>query len=324
MATYLEAIRQALQEEMRRDPSVYLIGEDIGEYGGAFKVTKGLIDEFGPRRVVDTPISESGFTGAAIGAAMNGLRPVVEYQFASFISCAFDQITNFAAKTHYRLGVPVPVVFRAPAGGGIHGGPFHSQCPEMYFVHTAGLKVVVPATAADAKGLLKAAIRDDDPVLYFEHKYLYRRIKEDLPGEDQLVPLGKAAIRRPGERLTVLTYGAMVHVCLAAADRLAEKGFDDAVEIIDLRTLLPLDDRTILDSVRKTGRLLIVHEDNRTGGIAGEVTSRVADEAFLYLDAPIKRITAPDTPVPFSPPMERAYLPSVEGVVSAARSLLEF
>lgn len=324
MATYLEAIRQALQEEMRRDPSVYLIGEDIGEYGGAFKVTKGLIDEFGPRRVVDTPISESGFTGAAIGAAMNGLRPVVEYQFAAFISCAFDQITNFAAKTHYRLGVPVPVVFRAPAGGGIHGGPFHSQCPEMYFVHTAGLKVVVPATAADAKGLLKAAIRDDDPVLYFEHKYLYRRIKEDLPGEDHLVPLGEAVIRRPGERLTVVSYGAMVHVCLAAADRLAEKGFEDAVEVIDLRTLLPLDDRAILDSVRKTGRLLIVHEDNRTGGIAGEVTARVADEAFLYLDAPIKRITAPDTPVPFSPPMERAYLPSVEGVVSAARSLLEF
>jgi 2-oxoisovalerate dehydrogenase E1 component beta subunit len=324
VATYLEAIRQALQEEMRQDPSVFLIGEDIGEYGGAFKVTKGLIDEFGARRVIDTPISEAGFTGAAIGAAMNGLRPVVEYQFAAFISCGFDQITNFAAKTHYRLGVPVPVVFRAPAGGGIHGGPFHSQCPEMYFVHTPGLKVVVPATAADAKGLLKAAIRDDDPVLYFEHKYLYRRIKEELPDGDHVVPLGRAAVRTEGDRLSIVTYGAMLHVCLDAARRLAAEGHEGAVEVIDLRTLQPLDDETVLSSVRKTGRLLIVHEDTKTGGIAGEITARVGDEAFLHLDAPIRRVTAPDTPVPFSPPMERAYLPDVEGVLGAARDLLEF
>lgn len=324
MATYLEAIRQALQEEMRRDPSVFLIGEDIGEYGGAFKVTKGLIDEFGERRVIDTPISEAGFTGAAIGAAMNGLRPVVEYQFAAFISCGFDQITNFAAKTHYRLGVPVPVVFRAPAGGGIHGGPFHSQCPEMYFLHTPGLKVVVPATAADAKGLLKAAIRDDDPVLYFEHKYLYRRIKEDLPGDDHVVPLGRAAVRTEGDRLTIVTYGAMLHLCLEVVQRLDGEGYEGAIEVIDLRSLLPLDDGAILESVRKTGRLLIVHEDTRTGGIAGEITARVADEAFLYLDAPIRRVTAPDTPVPFSPPMERAYLPDSDRVARAARELLEY
>lgn len=324
MATYLEAIRRALQEEMRRDPSVFLIGEDIGEYGGAFKVTRGLIEEFGPRRVIDTPISEAGFTGAAVGAAMNGLRPVVEYQFAAFISCGFDQITNFAAKTHYRLGVPVPVVFRAPAGGGIHGGPFHSQCPEMYFVHTPGLKVVVPATAADARGLLKAAIRDDDPVLYLEHKYLYRRIKGDLPPDDRVVPLGRAAVRTGGDRLSIVTYGAMLHVCLDAARRLAEEGHEGAVEVIDLRSLQPLDDETVLASVRKTGRLLIVHEDTRTGGIAGEITARVADEAFLHLDAPIRRVTAPDTPVPFSPPMERAYLPDVEAVLGAARDLLAF
>jgi len=324
MATYLDAIHEALREEMRRDPSVFLIGEDIGHYGGAFKVTKGLIDEFGERRVIDTPISEAGFTGAAIGAAMNGLRPVVEYQFAAFISCGFDQITNFAAKTHYRIGVPVPVVFRAPAGGGIHGGPFHSQCPEMYFVHTAGLKVVFPATAADAKGLLKSAIRDEDPVLFFEHKYLYRRIKEDLPGDDHLVPLGKAAVRTKGERLTVVTYGAMLHVCLEAARRLARDGHDGDVEVVDLRSLQPMDDETILESVRKTGRLLIVHEDNRTGGIAGEITARVMDDAFLYLDAPIRRITAPDTPVPFSPPMERAYLPNVQDVTRVGRELLEF
>jgi len=324
MATYLEAIREGLQEEMRRDPSVFLIGEDIGEYGGAFKVTKGLIDEFGERRVIDTPISEAGFTGAAIGAAMNGLRPVVEYQFAAFISCGFDQITNFAAKTHYRLGVPVPVVFRAPAGGGIHGGPFHSQCPEMYFVHTPGLKVVVPATASDAKGLLKAAIRDDDPVLYFEHKYLYRRIKEELPDDDHVVPLGRAAVRRKGGRLTVVTYGAMLHLCLEVAGRLADEGFGDAVEVVDLRSLQPMDDEMILESVRKTGRLLIVHEDTRTGGIAGEITSRVTEEAFMYLDAPIRRVTAPDTPVPFSPPMERAYLPDADEVARAARGLLEF
>lgn len=323
MATYLEAIRQALREEMRRDDAVFLIGEDIGEYGGAFKVTKGLIDEFGERRVIDTPISEAGFTGAAIGAAMKGLRPVVEYQFAAFISCGFDQITNFAAKTHYRLGIPVPVVFRAPAGGGIHGGPFHSQSPEMYFANTAGLKVVAPGTAVDAKGLLKAAIRDDDPVLYFEHKYLYRRIEEELPGDDHLTPLGTAEVRREGDRLTVVTYGAMLHVCLHAAQRLSEEGYGDAVEVVDLRSLVPMDDRTILESVRKTGRLLIVHEDSRTGGIAGEITSRVADGAFSSLDAPVRRVTAPDTPVPFSPPMEREYLPNADDVTAAARDLLE-
>lgn len=318
-ASYLEAIRLGLREEMERDPDVFLLGEDIGEYGGAFKVTRGLVDRFGERRVVDTPLSEAGFTGAAVGAAMQGLRPVVEYQFADFISCGFDQITNFAAKTHYRLGTPVPVVFRAPAGGGIHGGPFHSQSPEMYFVPTAGLKVVVPATAGDARGLLKAAIRDDDPVLYLEQKYLYRRIEEELPEEDGPVPLGRASIRRRGDALTVVTYGTMVHTCLAAARQLAERGVE--VEVVDLRSLVPLDEDTVLTSVRKTGRVLIVHEDNRTGGFGGEIAARVADRAFSRLEAPVKRVAAPDTPVPFAPAMERYYLPSAGDVATAALEL---
>jgi 2-oxoisovalerate dehydrogenase E1 component beta subunit len=317
--TYLEAIREALREEMRRDPEVILMGEDIGIYGGAFKLTKGLIEEFGPERVIDTPLAEAGFTGAAIGAALMGMRPVVEFQFADFISCAFDQITNFAAKTHYRLGNPVPIVFRAPYGGGIHGGPFHSQCPEMYFVHTPGLKVVAPATAYDAKGLMKAAIRDSNPVLYLEHKFLYRRIKEDLQLDDYVVPIGKAAVRTQGDALTILTYGAMLHVCLDAA-----REFEGAVEVVDLRTLLPLDVDTIIRSVKHTGKVLIVHEDTRTGGIAGELTALIVEHAFEFLDGPIRRVTAPDSPVPYSPPLEQYYMPNAADVASAIEDLLAY
>ncbi|MFW6078009.1 MAG: alpha-ketoacid dehydrogenase subunit beta [Gemmatimonadota bacterium] len=319
--TYLEAIRAALREELRRDPDVFLIGEDIGEYGGAFKVTKGLLEEFGPKRIIDTPLAEAGFTGAAVGAALMGMRPVVEYQFADFVSCAFDQITNFAAKTHYRLGDPVPVTFRLPVGGRIHGGPFHSQNPEAYFLPTPGLKIVAPATASDAYGLLKAAIRDDDPVLFLEHKYLYRRIKERLPAEgDHVVPIGRAAVRARGDGATVLSYGAMVHVCLEAMASLP----DDAVELVDLRTLLPLDETTILDSVRKTGKVLIVHEDNRTGGLGGELAALVGEKAFEWMDAPIRRVAAPDTPVPFSPPLEDFYMPDAAQVSEALDFLLAY
>jgi 2-oxoisovalerate dehydrogenase E1 component beta subunit len=320
--TYLEAISQALREEMRRDPNVFLLGEDIGGFGGAFKVTEGFLEEFGAERVIDTPIAEAGFTGMAVGAAMMGMRPVVEYQFSDFMSCAFDQITNFAAKTHYRFGVPVPVVFRAPTGGGFNGGPFHSGCLESYFVHTAGLKIVAPATVYDAKGLLKAAIRDNNPVLYLEHKHLYRRVKADLNGDDYVVPIGKAAVRTEGDRLTVLTYGAMLHVCLDALEGIP--GADGAVEVIDLRTLVPLDRETVLASVKKTGKVLIVHEAAKTGGFAGELAAIIADEAFEFLDGPIRRVTAPDIPVPFSPPLEDFYLPGADDVAEAARQLLDF
>src|SRR5262250_121480 len=238
--TYLEAIRQGIWEEMDRDPTVFCLGEDIGIYGGAFKVTDGFIDRFGPERVIDTPIAESAIVGAAFGASLTGMRPVAEFQFMDFIGCAFNQITNMVAKAHYRWGAPAPLVVRGPSGGNVHGGPFHSQNPEMYFVHTPGLKVVCPATAYDAKGLIKAAIRDDDPVIYLEHKYLYRRIKEDLPAEDYIVPIGKAAVRRSGGDLSILTYGAMLYPCLEAAETLARDHGAEA-EVVDLRSLLPLD-----------------------------------------------------------------------------------
>src|SRR5262252_10134792 len=264
--TYLEAISQGLWEEMERDPNVFMIGEDIGVYGGAFKVTAGMLDHFGERRVVDTPISESAIVGASIGAGLMGLRPVAEMQFSDFISCAFDQIVNFAAKCRYRWNAPVPIVVRAPSGGGIHGGPFHSQNPEMWFVRTPGLKVVAPASAYDAKGLIKSAIRDNDPVLFFEHKGLYRRIKEELPQEEYTVPLGKAKMVREGRDLSIITYGAMVWTALEAADKLAGEGV--SVEVVDLRTLVPLDRDTVCESVRKTSKVLLVHEDTRTAGMA--------------------------------------------------------
>jgi 2-oxoisovalerate dehydrogenase E1 component beta subunit len=317
--TYLEAIREGLWEEMERDPGVFLIGEDIGTYGGAFKVTAGFIEHFGERRVVDTPISESGIVGAAIGAGLMGLRPVAEMQFADFITCGFDQIVNFAAKCRYRWGAAVPMVVRAPSGGGIHGGPFHSQNPEMWFVKTPGLKVVCPATAYDAKGLIKSAVRDNDPVIFFEHKALYRRIKEDLPAGDFTVPIGKARIARAGRDLTVVTYGAMVWVALDAAETLAAEGIE--MEVVDLRTLLPLDRDTVCESAKRTSKVLLLHEDTRTAGMAGELAATISESVFEYLDAPIVRVTAPDTPVPFSPPLEEAFHPNAAKVIDKARWL---
>lgn len=320
--TYLEAIREGLWEEMERDPNVFLIGEDIGVYGGAFKVTDGFIEHFGERRVVDTPISEAAIVGASIGAGLMGLRPVAEMQFADFISCGFDQIVNFAAKCRYRWNAPVPMVVRSPSGGGIHGGPFHSQNPEMWFVRTPGLKVVCPATAYDAKGLIKSAIRDNDPVLFFEHKGLYRRIKEELPAEEFTVPIGKAKVVREGRDLSIVTYGAMVWVALEAADQLAKEGA--SVEVVDLRTLVPLDRETVCASARKTSKVLLVHEDTRTGGMAGELAATLTESVFEYLDGPIVRVTAPDTPVPFSSPLEEAFLPNAEKVIEKARWLYRY
>jgi 2-oxoisovalerate dehydrogenase E1 component beta subunit len=320
--TMLEAIRQALFEEMERDPAVVAIGEDIGVYGGAFKATEGLLARFGHERVIETPISETAIVGAACGMSYLGLRPVAEMQFIDFIACCFNQVTNFVAKSHYRYGAPVPMVLRGPSGGGVHGGPFHSANPEMYFVHTPGLKVIYPSTAYDAKGLLKSAIRDNNPVLFFEHKFLYRRIKEDVPAGDYTVPIGKAVVRRQGSDLTIVSYAAMAHVAMEAAATLAKEGIE--AEVIDLRTLLPLDSETILASVKNTNRLLIVHEDTRTGGIAGEIAAIVCESAFEHLDAPIARVTALDTPVPYAPPLEERFLPNAEKVVAAARELAKY
>ena len=323
LTTYLEAIRQGIWEEMERDERVFILGEDIGVYGGAFKVTEGMLQRFGEARVIDTPIAESAIVGAAIGAALMGMRPIAEMQFIDFIGCAFDQITNFAAKNRYRWGAGVPMVIRGPSGGGVHGGPFHSQNPEMYFVHTPGLKVVAPATAHDAKGLIKAAIRDEDPVIYLEHKFLYRRIKEELPEEDYVVPIGKAAVRRPGGDLTILTYGAMLYPSLDAAGIL---GRDHGVEaeVIDLRSLLPLDREAILESARKTGKVMVVHEDTRTGGIGGEIAAIINEEAFDHLDGPVLRVTAPDTPVPYSPPLEEFFLPNCDKILEVAAKLVAY
>jgi pyruvate/2-oxoglutarate/acetoin dehydrogenase E1 component len=320
--TMLEAIRQAMFEEMERDPAVVALGEDIGVYGGAFKVTEGLLAKFGHERVIDSPISETAIVGAAVGMSYLGLRPIVEMQFIDFIACCFNQVTNFVAKSHYRWGAPVPMVLRGPSGGGVHGGPFHSANPEMYFVHTPGLKVIYPSTAYDAKGLLKSAIRDNNPVLFLEHKFLYRRIKEEIPAGDYTVPIGKAIVRREGKDLTILSYAAMAHTSLEAAELLAKDGID--AEVIDLRTLAPLDRETILASVRKTNKLMIVHEDTRTGGIAGEIAAIVNEGAFEHLDGPITRVTALDTPVPYSPPLEERFLPNAEKIVSAARELAQY
>ena len=323
LTTYVEAIRQGIWEEMEAKEEVFILGEDVGIYGGAFKVTEGMLKRFGEMRVIDTPISESAIVGAAIGAALMGMRPIAEMQFIDFISCAFDQITNFAAKNRYRWGAGVPIVIRGPSGGGVHGGPFHSQNPEMYFVHTPGLKVVAPATAYDAKGLIKASIRDDDPVIYLEHKYLYRRIKEELPNDDYIVPIGRAAVRREGRDLTILTYGAMLYPTMEAAETLSkEKGIES--DVVDLRSLLPLDKDAILDSTRKTGKALIVHEDTRTGGIAGEIAAIINEEIFEYLDGPVLRVTAPDTPVPYSPPLEAFFLPNKDKILQAARQLAAY
>ncbi len=320
--TYLDAIHQGIWEEMERDSSVFLLGEDIGAYGGAFKVTAGMLEKFGPERVIDTPISESAIVGAAVGAALMGLRPVAEMQFMDFIACGFDQVVNMAAKIHYRWGPAVPIVIRGPAGAGVHGGPFHSQSNEMWFVHTPGLKVVMPATAYDAKGLIKAAIRDDNPVIFFEHKFLYRRIKDEVPAGDYVVPLGQAAVRRAGTDIAVITYGAMVWTALEAAQELEKEGL--SLEVVDLRTLLPYDEQTVLASVRKCNKVILLHEDTRTGGMASELAALIAEEAFEDLDGPIVRVTAPDTPVPYSPPLEEYFLPNAQKVAAAARKLAAY
>src|SRR5207344_3375400 len=309
---YLEAIREALAEEMRRDPKVFVLGEDVGAYGGAFGVTQGLHDEFGDMRVIDTPISESAIIGVSIGAALRGYRPVAEMQFADFISCGFDQIVNQAATLRYRYGgrASVPMVVRAPNGGGVSGGLYHSQNPEAWFVHRPGLKVVAPSTPYDAKGLLKAAIRDDNPVVYFEHKFLYRRAKGPVPEGDEVVPIGVAAVRRPGDDITLLTYAAMVGPSLEAADRLAKEGIE--VEVIDLRSLMPYDKAAIFTSVAKTNRVLIVHEDVKTLGIGAELSAVIVEERFEHLDAPVLRVTYPDTHCPFSHVLESSNLPNAD------------
>jgi 2-oxoisovalerate dehydrogenase E1 component beta subunit len=319
--TYLEAIREALAEEMRRDPKVFVLGEDVGAYGGAFGVTQGLHEEFGDARVVDTPISESAIVGISVGAAMRGYRPVAEMQFADFIACAFDQIVNQAATLRYRYGgrASVAIVIRAPSGGGVSGGLYHSQNPEAWFIHRPGLKVVAPATAFDAKGLLKAAIRDPNPVVYFEHKYLYRRAKGPVPEGDEVVPIGVAATRREGDDITLITYGAMLTPSLEAAAELSKEGVE--VEVIDLRTLCPFDREAIFASVEKTNRALIVHEDVKTLGLGAEVSAVIMEERFDQLDAPVMRVTYPDTHPPFSHVLEHHCLPNTQTIVDALRRL---
>ncbi len=307
---------------MERDSRVFVMGEDVGVYGGAFKVTEGFVHRFGTERVVDTPISEMAIASAAYGASLTGLRPVGEFQFMDFISSAHSQIVQILAKSNYRWGAPAPLVLRGPSGGGVSGGPYHSQNPEMFYVHTPGLKVICPATARDAKGLIKSAIRDNNPVLFFEHKYLYRRVKEEMPPGDFTVPIGKANVFREGKDVSVITYAAMVYVAQEAAEILAKEGIE--LEILDLRTLLPLDNEAIAQTVQKTNRVIVLHEDTKTGGIAGEIAAIINEEAFDALDAPIARIAAMDAPVPFSPPLEKAFLPKVEDVVREARRLMRY
>ena len=323
--TYLTAINQALHEEMRRDENVFVMGEDVAELGGAFKATDGLLDAFGEDRVIDMPISETIIVGAGIGAAILGMRPVVEMQFGDFIACAFDQIVNTAATLRYRHGgrAACPLVIRSPSGAGVHGALFHSQSPEAWFTRVPGLKVVAPGTVYDAKGLLKSAIRDGNPVLYFEHKRLYRSLKEDLPEGDFTVPIGLAEVRQPGNDLSIITYGGTLNQCLDAV-RIVEKEEGISVEVLDLRTLLPLDREAILTTTRKTGKVLIVHEDRTTGGIGGEVAAIIGEYAFEALDAPVRRLGAADTHIAFSPPMEEFILPNSNKIVEAIRSLASY
>jgi 2-oxoisovalerate dehydrogenase E1 component beta subunit len=320
--TYLQAISDGLRQEMRRDKRVFVIGEDVGVYGGAFKVTQGFQEEFGQWRVIDSPLSETAIVGSCTGAAIMGMRPVAEMQFAGFISCAWDHLVTVAAKQRYRAGTPVPITVRLPSGGGFSGGPFHSQNPESSFAHIPGLKIVCPATPADAKGLLVTAIEDPNPVLYFEHKHLYRRIKDEVPDERYTVPFGEARVHREGEDVTVVTWGAMVYTAEEAAKQLEGEGV--SVEILDLRTLVPWDKKAVLSSVEKTSKALVLHEDTRTGGFGAEIVATIAEDAFENLDAPVKRVAAPDTPVPFSPPLEKAFIPQVEDVVRGLKELAEY
>src|SRR3989442_3717807 len=318
--TCLQAISDGLREEMRRDKRVFVLGEDVGGYGGAFRVTHGFQEEFGSGRVLDMPLSETAIMGGATGAAIMGMRPVAEMQFADFVSCAWDHLVTVAAKQRWRVGTPVPFVLRIPSVGGFSGGPFHSQNPESSFAHIPGLKCVCPATPEDAKGLIVSAIEDPNPVLYFEHKHLYRRIKGEVPDERYTTPIGKARIHREGDDVTVVTWGAMVYTAEEAAKQLD----DVSVEIVDLRTLMPCDNEAVLTSARKTSKVLVLHEDTRTGGFGAEIAATIAEEAFEDLDAPIRRIAAPDTPVPFSPPLEKAFIPQVDDVVAGLRALAEY
>jgi 2-oxoisovalerate dehydrogenase E1 component beta subunit len=322
--TYLEAINAALHDEMEADERVFCMGEDVGRQGGAFGATKGLQQRFGELRSIDTPVAEAGIAGVAIGAAMAGRRPVAEMQFGDFVSIAFDQLITCAAKMHYRVGWAVPMVVRCPNGGGVGGGPYHSQNVEAWFHHHAGLKIVCPATADDAYGLLRSSIRDLNPVVFCEHKFLYRREKSEVPtgAGGRLVPIGKAAIRRPGDDLTIVTYASMVRLATAVADRLADEG--TSCEVIDLRTLVPFDAETVLESVRRTGKALVVHEDNLTGGFGAEVAAVISQHAFEYLDAPVTRVAAIDTPIPFTPVLEREYMPTEDDLLAAARDLAAY
>lgn len=315
---YLQAITDGLREEMRRDDRVLTMGEDVGAFGGAFKVTDGLLEEFGADRVRDTPIAEAGIVGTAVGAAIAGLRPVCEMQFADFVACGFDQLVNVAGKMHYRLGLAVPMTVRLPSGGGFSGGPFHSQNPEAWFMHAPGLKVVAPSTPEDAKGLLTAAIRDPNPVVFLEHKHLYRRAKSEVPDGEHVTEM-KARVAREGTDLTIIAYGAMVHAALEAVEEV-----DASVEVLDLRSLVPLDEDAILASVRKTSTVLVVDEANRTCAAGAQVAALVAERAFEDLDGPVRRLATPDVPIPFSPPLEQAVLPGVTSIAEAARELLAY
>ncbi|MDP4219350.1 MAG: alpha-ketoacid dehydrogenase subunit beta [Bacteroidota bacterium] len=321
--TYIDAINDALQYEMERDSSVFLIGEDIGAFGGAFKATKGLYQRFGKDRVIDTPITEAGLVGAAIGASLFGYRPVAEMQFSDFITNAFNQLVTVAATTAYRWGLPVPIVVRCPSGAGISGGPFHSRNPEVWFVHQPGLKVVCPGTPEDAKGLLISSIRDNSPVLFFEHKRLYRSLKSEVPSGEYVVPLGKAKTARIGKDLSLITYGGTLPLAVEVAEAFAKEGKAD-IEVIDLRSLVPLDLEAILSSVRKTSRVLVLHEDNLTAGFGAELVALITEHAFEALDAPVKRLASFDSPVPFAPDLEREVLPSVRSVGSAVEELLDY
>ncbi len=322
--TYIDALREGMREELLRDNDVFMLGEDIGTYGGAFRATAGFLQEFGRPRILDTPLSETAILGAAVGAAMMGLRPVAEMQFADFIVNGFNMLVNFAAKVHYRWGPSVPMVVRLPTGGGTRGGPFHATNAEAWFTRVPGLKVVCPATVRDAKGLIKAAIRDDNPVLYFEHKYLYRRLKDNIPEDEEiLTPLGQARIARAGEDVTVVTYGSMVHHAEDVAETLAEQDGIDA-EILDLRSLTPLDEQAIFDSAKKTNRVVVLHEDTKTGGFGGEIAARIAEFCFEHLDAPIKRVASLDTPVPHAPQLEDAFMPMPDDIAAAVRATVAY
>ena len=320
--TYLQAISDALRQEMRHDRRVFVLGEDVGVYGGAFKVTQGFQEEFGPWRVLDMPLSETAIVAGATGAALMGMRPVAEIEFADFVSCAWDHLVTVAAKQHYRAGTPIPIVLRLPSGGGFSGGPFHSQNPESSFAHIPGLKIVCPSTPEDAKGLLVSAIADPNPVLFFEHKHLYRRVKGEVPDERYATPFGEARTHRQGEDISVITWGAMVHTATEAAEQLERE--DVSVEVLDLRTLIPWDRGAVLESVRRTSKVLVLHEDTRTGGFGAEIAATIAEEAFEHLDAPLKRIAAPDSPVPFSPPLEQAFIPQADDVIAGLRELAAY